>query len=502
MTVQYLNLPKPKQQQLNINFSARQKNLFFRGFWVLCGVSFWIIMTANANFISILSALIIATVALYPSYLWCCDRAKGLPLFPLLAVNYLFTHSFPLVSDNPAVAQYSPTEHFVASLAVASFLGVATTMWMPYVSKTRSNTVRIKEFNQKQVFGFFISILVLGIFYQIVSNFGYLWLVLPGSVISAIRVITGGLNAFAIITLSYLMGSKTLNRMQVILFVGIVAVLVFVVGASLYLNTPGFYVLFACMGWMFAAKKIPWRLLLVSFLIIAFLNIGKGTTRHYYWSIRNAGIRPSEYVQVYQYWIQNSLEEIRQPTQDILGQELAEEEDQSSLANRSSVVHMLMKVQTETGTEKPYMWGETYSIIPQLLVPRLLNSDKIRGAEANHMLSVHYGLQTYNQTLTTSIGWGLLQEAYANFGWLGCLGLGVFLGNLYGWVTRWSMNVSSLSFRFMVALIFMTLAFKAEITMGIFISVIFQSLVILLTIRMFFMKTQSNNIAIYEPRIH
>ena len=498
MTVQYINLPKPKQQQLNVNFSARQKNLFFRGFWVLCGVSFWIIMTANANFISILSALIIATAALFPSYLWCCDRAKGLPLFPLLAVNYLFTHSFPLVSDNPAVAEYSPTEHFVASLAVASFLGVATMMWIPYVNKVKLNTARMKEFNKRQVFGFFISILILGIFYQIGSSSGYLWLVLPSAVVSAMRVVTSGLNAFAIITLSYLMGSKTLKRIQVIFFLSVMAVLVFVSGASLYLNIPGFYVVFASIGWMLAAKKIPWRLLLISFLIVAFLNIGKGTTRHYYWGIRDASVRPSEYVRVYQYWIHNSLEEIRQPTQDILGQELVEEEDQSSLANRSSVVHMLMKVQTETGMEKPYMWGKTYSIIPQLLVPRFLNSDKIRGGEANHMLSVHYGLQTYNQTLTTSIGWGLLQEAYANFGWLGCLGLGVFLGNLYGWVTRWSMNVSSLSFRFMVALIFMTLAFRAEITMGIFISVIFQSYIILSAIRMLFMKAQSNNSVIYE----
>ena len=73
--------------------------------------------------------------------------------------------------------------------------------------------------------------------------------------------------------------------------------------------------------------------------------------------------------------------------------------------------------------------------------------------------------------------------------WLGCLGLGVFLGNLYGWVTRWSMNASTLSFRFLVALIFMMLAFRSEITMGIFVSVIFQSLVIVSAIRMLFMKT-------------
>jgi hypothetical protein len=494
MTTQYLNFRQPKQ--LNVNFSTREKNLFLKGFWIVCGASFWIIMTADANFISILGALIIAIAALYPSFLWCCDRAKGLPLFPLLAINYLFTHSFPLVSHNSAIAEYSPTEHFISSLAVAGFLGIATITWMCYVKEAQTNYASLKEFNPKQVFVFFTSILILGIVYQIASSSGYLWIVLPSSVVSALRIITSGLNAFAVITLSYLMGSKMLKKIQVAFFLMVMACLIFVSGASLYLNIPGFYILFASMGWMFAAKKIPWRLLVVSFIVIAFLNIGKGTTRHYYWNIRDTGVQLSEYTEVYQYWIHNSLEEIQKPTQDILGQNAIEEENQNSLANRSSVVHMLLKVQTETGTQKSYLWGTTYAIVPQLLIPRFLNPDKIRGGEANHILSVHYGLQSQEQTLTTSIGWGLLQEAYANFGWLGCLCLGAFLGNLYGWVTRWSMNVSSLSFRFLVALIFMTLAFKAEITMGIFISVIFQSLVVLSAIRMFLMKSKSNHSAI------
>lgn len=496
MTSQFLDFNQT--QSLSLEFSARQKSFFLKGFWIFSVISFFLIVKAQADVLSTFGALIIAVAALYPSYLWCSDRAKGLPLFPLLAINYLFTHSFPLVANNIKVQEYSPTQHFISSLIVASFLGVATFSWLFYVQKNTTNYSKIKEFSKKDVFSFFISVLILSIIYQVTFSSGYLWLILPSPIVSSIRVIIGGLGFFAVIIISNLLGKKSLNKSQAYFFFIIMAILIFVSGTSLYLNIPGFYLLFAGLGWMLGSGKIPWRLFIIIFLTIAFLNIGKGTTRHYYWSLRNSGIQPSEYLQVYQSWISNSLKEIQQPTEDIFAENENFVEDvnkENSLINRSSVIQMLLKVQTETGIQRPYLWGKTYFIIPQLLIPRILNPNKIRGGEANHILSIYYGLQTYRQTITTSIGWGLLQEAYANFGWLGCIGLGVFLGNLYGWVTRWSMNTSSLSFRFLVALIFMTLAFRAEITMGIFISVIFQSLIILSLIRIFFMKTTFNNSA-------
>lgn len=492
MTTQLLELQQSKS--LSFNVSARQKVLFLKGFWIFTAISFFIIMTAKVDFLSILAALIIAIAALLPSYLWCRDRAKGLPLFPLLAINYLFTHAFPLITNNKAVQEYSSQEHFISSLIVVCFLAIATFTWLFYVQKTQVNLTRFKEFDQKQVFPFFISILILGIVYQVAANSGWLWFILPSSIISGLRVITGGLNSLAVIVLGYSLGSKTISKSQSYFFLVIMAILLFTTGVSLYLNIPGFYLLFASMGWMVGSKKIPWRLLLTALLIIGFLNYGKGITRGRYWNMGDSGIQASEYVQVYQSWINNSLQVLKKPNSDLFGDDAINYSQDSSLINRSSVIHMLLKVQSETGIQRPYLWGKTYRIIPQLLVPRILNPEKIRGGEANHILSVHYGLQTYNQTLKTSIGWGLLQEAYANFSFLGCIGLGIVLGNLYGWITYWSMNTSSLSFRFLVALIFMTLAFKTEITMGIFISVVFQSLILLSAIRILFMKTTSNNL--------
>nr|MDJ0536528.1 hypothetical protein [Xenococcaceae cyanobacterium MO_207.B15] len=219
MTSQFLDYNEP--QPLSLSLSAKQKSLFLKSFWAVSALSFYTIVTAEADLFSIVGALIIAVAALYPSYLWCCDRAKGFPLFPLLAINFLFTYSFPLVSKHNTVQDYSSTEHFISSLIVASFLGVATFTWISYVQKNPFKTIRdlrVKEFGATQVFPFFITALILRIIYQVSFSAGYLWLIFPGSVISLLRAITGSTSFLAIVTLSYLLGEKLLKKRKAFLF--------------------------------------------------------------------------------------------------------------------------------------------------------------------------------------------------------------------------------------------------------------------------------------------
>ena len=79
-------------------------------------------------------------------------------------------------------------------------------------------------------------------------------------------------------------------------------------------------------------------------------------------------------------------------------------------------MHMLLLVQRKTPSEVPFFNGKSYEFIPRLLLPRFVDDQKGGPHAANIMLTVNYGLQTMEQTQTTSIGWGLVPEAYANFG--------------------------------------------------------------------------------------
>ena len=152
MTSQFLDFNQAPS--LSLKFTLQQKKIFLKAFWIVSGLSCYFILTSKADALSIISALIIAVAALYPSYLWCCDLAKGLPLFPILAFNFLFTHSFPLIYNHRAIDKYTASQHFLASLIVASFLGVATFCWLSYVKKSPLNSFHTKEFGKAQIFPF------------------------------------------------------------------------------------------------------------------------------------------------------------------------------------------------------------------------------------------------------------------------------------------------------------------------------------------------------------
>ncbi|NEO61399.1 MAG: hypothetical protein F6J98_13545, partial [Moorea sp. SIO4G2] len=129
----------------------------------------------------------------------------------------------------------------------------------------------------------------------------------------------------------------------------------------------------------------------------------------------------------------------------------------------------------------------------QLLVPRILNPNKIRSNEGTYILNINYGIQTREATNTTTIGWGLMNEAYANFGILGCAGLAVFMGTFYGKVTQWSINAPILSAQSLFAVLILTFAFQTEWSAGVYVAALFQSSTVLGAIVVVLMKKEYTN---------
>ncbi|MEH2263628.1 hypothetical protein [Nostoc sp.] len=467
--------------QSPIGFSKHQKRWFVKAFWIVLMLIGLKIITADAPFPSKMGALLIAVMALLPAYLWCADRAKGLPLFPIMTLTYLGSHAFPLISKNPNIIKYSEELHFNAAVVVAIFLGVGTITWLAFVSREPQGISKIKVFKPNQITPFFLQTIFFSIIFDLLQNTGYLWLIIPSSIYAILKTAIPSLTSLGLMILGYQLGANRLSRRESRLFILLTVVMIFQSGVSLYLSVAGVYIVLMSLGWMLGSGKFPWRLLLIAFLIISFLNLGKGEIRSIYWN--KGSIQPSQYMTVYITWINNSWQHINTPKDSIDSNKKPE-----SLDDRSSIIHMLMKAISETGTLREYMQGKTYSLIPQLLIPRIFNSNKVRGSEATNMLSVYYGLQTYKETFTTEIAWGLLQEAYANFGRIGCAGLGIFLGSLYGWITRLTMNVPITSYRFLLSLILIMLSIKNELTLSSFLSILSQSTMILLVIRSFLMK--------------
>jgi hypothetical protein len=469
-----------------------QKIWILHALYCLIAIIIFKIATSDVSFLTMISTFLIAAATLFPSYLWCSDQAKGLPLFPLLAFSYLPTHALPLIANDPKIIKYSEIQHFNAALFTATFLLCATIIWIKFVQKEFLMPRNLKIFKPDKLENFLIISLAFCIIFYIGTYTGIWARNLPNEIVSASNVGIPGLTSLGIVILGYQMGAKKMTWVGQKIFIFLMFLLIYVSAVSIYLNIPGIFIVLACIGWTLGAGKAPWRILIIVCLMIAFFNLGKGETRKLYWH-PGAALHLEEYPALYNDWFSNSLKKLQSPTV------LFDPTQEGTVTNRSGNLELLLRVMKQTGTKYPYLNGKTYQIIPELIVPRFINSHKIRGAEGNHILSVHYKLKTYKQTFSTSIGWGILQESYANFGWFGCIGLGTLIGLLYGWVSRWSMNAPTISYRFLVATIFVVLGIKTEITAGTFISIISSNLILLLIIRRFLMQTYKHD---FLPRYY
>ena len=127
----------------------------------------------------------------------------------------------------------------------------------------------------------------------------------------------------------------------------------------------------------------------------------------------------------------------------------------------------------------PILKGATYTVIPALFIPRILWPDKPRTHEGQVLLNVHFGRQDLISTYSTYVAWGLLPEAYGNFGpFAGAIILGAVLGLGFAWVECATARKLVISLEGFVAFsVFLNLANAFEMVSSVLVTSIFQSLV-------------------------
>lgn len=474
----------------------RQKNLL-GAFWLvsLGLIIYELFLVKTVSLLSNFGAIFITCAALIPSYLWCSGRAQGLPIFPFFAVTFVWAYALPLVNDSTKISTYSPAEHFFAAQTIAIFLIIGTFVWFQFVKST-PRTPRFYRILSNQLDNkFFLYILSLSIFFSVSNSAGWLLFLDQG----LFSIVTGAViasTALSVFVLSYRFGCFELDKSQGRLFIILLATYMIANSLTLLLVSSASLFLVAIIAFIIGRKKIPILPIIIVAICFSLLHYGKGEMRAKYWfSGQTYYVQPWEYPARYAEWIGYSI--------DIFNKQdsLPDSKKNETLIERSSMIHMLMLAQQKSPEIKPFLYGKTYEIIPELLIPRFFNANKIRSHEGTHILSVYYGLQKYQDTFTTTISWGLVAESYANFGLFGCAGLGIVLGSLYGVVTRWSINAPIVSAQALLAVLMMTFALQSEWTVGVYVVSLSQSLTVLGMVTIFCMKNYMivRKIYIYQP---
>jgi hypothetical protein len=466
------------------NLARRQQQQLLAAFWLisLALLIYELFFSENKSPESNFNAILITTAALLPSYLWCSGHAQGMPIFPLFALTYIWTHAFPLNSNSNRILSYSIESRLFASITTAGFLLIGTIVWYQFVKSPPTTPKYYRTLSSKTSDQFFLIIMSLAVLFNTANSAG--WLSVDSGLFGIIRGTVLALNAIATFILGYRLGTKELSRFQSRLYIFFVIGYLITNSLSLLLVNAASTFLVAVMAFIIGRKKIPILVIIIVILCFSLLHYGKGDMRAKYWGQQEATVvQPWDYPAFYNEWFGYSFDYFSK--QDTL----SKKQEKESLVERSSLVQMLLTTQTQSPDRIPFLNGETYSFLPQLFIPRIFDANKVTSHQGTTLLSIHYGLQTRKSNY--SISWGLLAESYANFGILGCGMLAVILGIFYGIVARWSINAPIISAQSLFAVLMMTFALQTEFTAGVYVAAFSQSVIALVSMVLVLMKNYS-----------
>jgi hypothetical protein len=377
---------------------------------------------------------LIVVPALLPLLIWLRTGAPGVPVLPAIAGLFMIYYALPLTRTG--LEAYAPEQLVTAAAAVGGFLIAASVGSLPFHFRgPRAIKLAQQGFasNDQIVVVVFLG-LVSGLVYNLLLMTGNLdWL---GASNSVLRSAVSTLMSVALYLLGSARGSGLLTgRRWLLALAGLCALVLVSIGNLLLVGglTNIFAVVF---GYVITAKRVPWKGLVLAFAVASVLQAGKYEMRRVYWEPHTQSLQQTSVLQVPGMlvdWVSYGIAAIGTDhrTPDVL--------------ERASLLHMVLLVERVTPDYIPYLEGQTYALLPSMLVPRFLEPDKIQSQAVLNLLSVRYGLQYVDSTAATTIGWGMVAEAYANFGVTGVIAVGCLFGAFCGFLMRLSTGAAPLS---------------------------------------------------------
>ncbi len=386
---------------------------------------------ASATSLEELLAYFAVTVtSLAPAALWLWAGAPGIPVWPVSASLYYIYFAVPLVRSNlvdTGVFGYTGDEILSAGFTVSLYLVSGTLAWWAIISSRKRRSVReAPELISRSVLARVVYCgLGLGVFYFLLLYSPFF--AFMGIFIGVIRSVCFTATLIACFLLGYGRAIGILRDAQFMIGMTLLGIIVIFSVATFFLIGGLMFCLTAVVGYSITAKKVPWKTVAAVVLVAGILHAGKGEMRQRYW-VGMLAYDPT-------------ISVAQMPTRmfewgTVGVQQLMDNEKSVSVIDRAALFHLLLRVQRIAPDVVPYLAGESYLLFPTMLIPRFVEAGKTSSQAAMRLLNVRFGIQTDQAANFTSIGWGPVLEAYANFGNIGAVFIGLLLGLFAGILTR------------------------------------------------------------------
>jgi hypothetical protein len=407
---------------------------------------------------SLIAYLSITTFAVLPAVLWIWTGARGVPILPAVSVFHYIYYAIPVLRHEVILTYYAPFEIARGGLTTALFLIAATISWAPLIwERPRRSSIMSHEIGEGRGYRLLVFLgLGFGVVYYIALFSGLLTAL--GPLVGLVRSVMLTATLMACFMLGHSRAQGWLKGTNWALAVGGMSIIVASELATLFLVT-------AVFGFVITRKRVPWKFLSAAAVVIVVLHAGKSEMREKYWLL-NSGAEIS-ITQIPGFLVEWSGTGLAKLTSGQI---------YSNAIDRASLMQLLLHVQRLSPDDIPYLNGESYAQLLNILVPRFINPEKQASQYAMSMLNVRYGVQTQEEAQKTSIGWGLLAESFANFGYLGVIGVGLLLGLMSGLFERASAGAEVISLRTLFAIVLLLQLINMEADATILISSLAQSL--------------------------
>lgn len=439
--------------------------MFVLGAAALVAAEFYFAFVAEVRApIHLQLGMVMLFLSALPSLLWAKRGRASLPVFETLMLTTANTYAIPLLTGHQELMTYIPEDITTAAYAVITFQIAAIVVYELTRGRASTHSFWREEVISQDLGRLLTGGLILNTSYVVISTFTD-WV--PPNAESVLRAVFFGLGIICTFITSRRLGSGLLSHGERVFFIVNLLVQCIVMMATLFLVGAVSLLLLALVGYVSSSGKLPIIAAAAALLALAVLHNGKAAMRAKYWESER--IRPSitQLPDFYSEWIHHGL--------DFSEDEQTGTKVTRKLIERTSLFQMVCLVVSTTPSQQPYLDGDTYKDIPAQFVPRPLWAGKPLGHVSNSKLSVYYGLQTEEGTQTTTIGFGMIAEAFANFGFVGVAGIGALLAFAFKKVQCWASESPLFSYGGLIVVILLAWSFQVEFTLSIWLASFYQA---------------------------
>ncbi len=449
---------------------AASHRLFQFGCGTLAAAAAWCLYRTGGDIgIDTLLGLAILVLSSLPALLWARNRRTWFPAFEIACLTCITFYALPLLTARRGQVVFRPEVITESALLVVFYLAAANIAFLVGREHQRSPHWLTASLLPKGSYRIIPVSLGLNTLYIALTSFTN---VIPFDFLGTLRALFFGIGILSTFILARLWGLGLLSRNEILFTVANLSLQVVMLFSQLYLINGISLVTLALIAYSHASRRVPWRFIVFFVPFLALLHIGKPEMRRMYWSEGKAKPTPLQVPAFFVEWIEASFERRAR---------LADEEDKGdnySIVERASLIQMLNLAVDRVPSIKPYLEGESYVEIPAQLVPRFLWPGKPSSLDSNVRLALHLGLVDSVSAQQVSIAFGMLAEAYMNFGFLGVILLGLAFGAAFKRAAVMSRDVPQFSALGILMILLTAWSFQVELILATWLVSLFQASII------------------------